>query len=260
MNRQPYKTVFSNHLLDAMRERVTRGEQILVLLNRRGYAPVLHCQDCGWKSECPHCSAYRVFHKLDRTLRCHHCGFTHPVPRACPSCGNLDISPLGRGTEQLEEHLAELLADVRRPDGSTLTIARIDADVPFSSYPDVDRIFTLIAGNGLDLEFEGHRSLAVHRRFVPHPYPCDVPTFCHLRDGPCRALNLFTRRGNWRATADILSSGAELAHPGPILLFALQGAADVNGHTLGEGDAAIAADSITADTEGFLYAARLFAQ
>ena len=128
MNRQPYKTVFSNHLLDAMRERVTRGEQILVLLNRRGYAPVLHCQDCDWKSECPHCSAYRVFHKLDRTLRCHHCGFTHPVPRACPSCGNLDISPLGRGTEQLEEHLAELLADVRRPNGEPIRIARIDAD------------------------------------------------------------------------------------------------------------------------------------
>jgi primosomal protein N' (replication factor Y) len=128
MNRQPYKTVFSNHLLDAMRARVTRGEQILVLLNRRGYAPVLNCNDCGWKSECPHCSAYRVFHKLDRTLRCHHCGFTQPVPRACPTCGNLDISPLGRGTEQLEEHLAELLADVRRPDGEPIRIARIDAD------------------------------------------------------------------------------------------------------------------------------------
>ena len=128
MNRQPYKTVFSAPLLDAIRERVARGEQTLVLLNRRGYAPVLHCVDCGWKSECPHCSAYRVFHKLDRTLRCHHCGFTQAVPRACPSCGNVDISPLGRGTEQLEEHLAELLADVRRPDGSPLTIARIDAD------------------------------------------------------------------------------------------------------------------------------------
>ena len=128
MNRQPYKTVFSHHLLDAMRERLARGEQILVLLNRRGYAPVLSCHDCGWKSECPHCSAYRVFHKLDRTLRCHHCGFTQPVPRACPSCGNVDISPLGRGTEQLEEHLAELLADVRRPDGEPIRIARIDAD------------------------------------------------------------------------------------------------------------------------------------
>lgn len=128
MNRQPRQTVFSAPLLQAMRERVARGEQTLVLLNRRGYAPVLHCTDCGWKSECQHCSAYRVFHKLDRTLRCHHCGFTQPVPRACPGCGNPDIRPLGRGTEQLEEHLAELLADVRRPDGSALTIARMDAD------------------------------------------------------------------------------------------------------------------------------------
>ena len=114
--------------IDAMRERVTRGEQILVLLNRRGYAPVLHCPDCDWKSQCPHCSAFRVFHKLDRTLRCHHCSFTQSVPRACPACGNADIQPLGRGTEQLEEHLAELLSDVRRTNGEPLRISRIDAD------------------------------------------------------------------------------------------------------------------------------------
>jgi primosomal protein N' (replication factor Y) len=69
-----------------------------------------------------------VFHKLDRTLRCHHCGFTERVPRACPACGNADIAPLGRGTEQLEEHLAELLASVRRPDGQAVQILRIDAD------------------------------------------------------------------------------------------------------------------------------------
>ena len=128
MNHQPKKTVFSSQLLDAMRERVTRGEQILVLLNRRGYAPVLHCPDCDWKSQCPHCSAFRVFHKLDRTLRCHHCSFTQSVPRACPACGNADIQPLGRGTEQLEEHLGELLSDVRRTDGEPLRISRIDAD------------------------------------------------------------------------------------------------------------------------------------
>ena len=128
MNHQPKKTVFSRQLLDAMRERVTRGEQILVLLNRRGYAPVLHCPDCDWKSQCPHCSAFRVFHKLDRTLRCHHCSFTQSVPRACPACGNADIQPLGRGTEQLEEHLGELLSDVRRTDGEPLRISRIDAD------------------------------------------------------------------------------------------------------------------------------------
>ena len=108
-------------LLAAITERVERSEQSLVLLNRRGYAPVLHCGDCGWKSGCPHCSAWRVFHKADRTLRCHHCGFTERVPRACPDCGNQDIAPVGRGTERLEEQLAEALPGAR--------IGRIDADV-----------------------------------------------------------------------------------------------------------------------------------
>jgi primosomal protein N' (replication factor Y) len=108
-------------LLEAVAERIERGEQSLILLNRRGYAPVLHCTDCGWKSGCPHCSAWRVFHKADRTLRCHHCGFAERVPRACPDCGNQDIAPVGRGTERLEEQLAEALPGAR--------VGRIDADV-----------------------------------------------------------------------------------------------------------------------------------
>ncbi len=128
MNPMPKKTVFSPPLLQAIGERVARGEQSLVFLNRRGYAPVLACNACDWKSECPNCSAYRVFHKIDRTLRCHHCGFTERVPRACPACGNVDIAPLGRGTERLEEHLADLLAGMTRPDGSPVRIARMDAD------------------------------------------------------------------------------------------------------------------------------------
>ena len=128
MEHQPKKTVLSPPLLNAIAERIARGEQSMLFLNRRGFAPVLHCGDCGWKSECPHCSAYRVFHKIDRTLRCHHCGFTQRVPRACPACGNLDITTIGRGTEQLEEQLAELLSHVKRPDGAPVRISRIDAD------------------------------------------------------------------------------------------------------------------------------------
>jgi primosomal protein N' (replication factor Y) len=128
MNHQPRKTVLSAPLIAAIQERVAKGEQSMLLLNRRGYAPVLHCADCGWKSECSHCSAFRVFHKIDRTLRCHHCGFTERVPRACPSCGNADIAPIGRGTEQLEEYLSELLIDVKRPNGQTVRVMRIDAD------------------------------------------------------------------------------------------------------------------------------------
>lgn len=112
--------VIAAPLLAALRQRLERGEQSLVLLNRRGYAPVLHCGACGWKSGCPHCSAWRVFHKGDRSLRCHHCGYTERVPRACPDCGNLDIQGLGRGTERLEEQLRTLLPGAR--------IARIDAD------------------------------------------------------------------------------------------------------------------------------------
>jgi len=112
--------VLAPALADALRLRIERGEQSLVLLNRRGYAPVLHCGACGWKSGCPHCSAWRVFHKSDRTLRCHHCGLAERVPRACPDCGNLDIAPIGRGTEKLEEQLGLLLPGAR--------VARIDAD------------------------------------------------------------------------------------------------------------------------------------
>ena len=129
MNQQPKgkgaHTALSPPLLAALQERIARGEQSLVFLNRRGYAPVLHCGECGWKSGCPHCSAWRVFHKLDRTLRCHHCGYTERVPRACPDCGNLDIAPIGRGTERLEEQLVQLL---RTPAGEPARIARIDAD------------------------------------------------------------------------------------------------------------------------------------
>jgi len=128
MNHQPKGAVLAPPLVAAMAERIERGEQCLVLLNRRGYAPVLACHDCGWKSACPHCSAYRVFHKLDRSLRCHHCGFAERVPRACPDCGNLDIAPVGRGTEQIEEQLAGLLAEVKRPNGAPARVARMDAD------------------------------------------------------------------------------------------------------------------------------------
>jgi primosomal protein N' (replication factor Y) len=128
MNLQLHRTVFSPQLLDAIGSRIARGEQSLVFLNRRGYAPVLACTACDWKSECPNCSAFRVFHKIDRTLRCHHCGYTERVPRACPACGNVDIAPVGRGTERLEETLGELLAQQRRPDGEPVRITRMDAD------------------------------------------------------------------------------------------------------------------------------------
>lgn len=128
MNHQPKQCVLAPALLESIAERAARGEQSMILLNRRGYAPVLACHACGWKSDCPHCSAHAVFHKIDRTLRCHHCGHSARVPYACPDCGNLDIAPVGRGTEQLEEQIAGLLADARRADGGPIRVLRLDAD------------------------------------------------------------------------------------------------------------------------------------
>ncbi len=118
-------SLLSTALVAAVQERIDRGEQSLLLLNRRGYAPVLQCSACGWKSGCPHCSAWRVFHKADRSLRCHHCGAAERVPRACPACGNLDLWAIGRGTERLEEQLLPLL---RGRDGGPPRLLRIDAD------------------------------------------------------------------------------------------------------------------------------------
>ena len=107
-------------VLAALQERLTRGEQSLVFLNRRGYAPVLMCPACDWISGCKRCSARMVLHLADRQLRCHHCGASTPVPRHCPSCGNADIHPFGRGTQRLEETLAARFPQAR--------ILRIDRD------------------------------------------------------------------------------------------------------------------------------------
>jgi len=110
----------SKPLVDAIADRLARGEQSLLFLNRRGYAPVLSCDACGWLSGCPRCSAYLVLHKPERRLRCHHCGYESRIPHHCPDCGNVDIAPLGRGTQRIEETLGELFPQAR--------VARIDAD------------------------------------------------------------------------------------------------------------------------------------
>lgn len=128
MRQQPTGCVLAPALLSAIAVRAARGEQSMLLLNRRGYAPVLTCHACNWTSDCPHCSAHAVFHKIDKTLRCHHCGHSTAVPYGCPACGNLDITPVGHGTEQLEEQLSQLLSKYPSANGPGLRILRIDAD------------------------------------------------------------------------------------------------------------------------------------
>ena len=110
----------SGPLVAALKTRLERGEQSLVFLNRRGYAPQLACDACGWVAGCPRCSAYVVLHKPERALRCHHCGWEARIPRSCPDCGNVDIAPLGRGTQRVEETLASAVPGAR--------VLRIDAD------------------------------------------------------------------------------------------------------------------------------------
>jgi len=107
-------------VVEALAERLARGEQSLVFLNRRGYAPVLMCPACDWVSGCRRCSTRMVLHLADRQLRCHHCGASTPIPRHCPSCGNADIHPFGRGTQRVEVTLAALFPQAR--------ILRIDRD------------------------------------------------------------------------------------------------------------------------------------
>ena len=104
----------------ALAATLQQREQSLVFLNRRGYAPVVACEACGWLSNCPHCAAFAVFHKPDRTLRCHHCGWSATVPRACPTCGNTALQGVGRGTQRIEESVQQLLPGAR--------VLRIDRD------------------------------------------------------------------------------------------------------------------------------------
>jgi len=120
IRRERLQNGVSEHLLRAIEARLQRGEQSLVFLNRRGYAPVLSCPSCGWVSKCPHCTANMVLHLADKRLRCHHCSFESGIPVACPDCGNQDIQPFGRGTQRLEETLGERFPDAR--------VLRVDRD------------------------------------------------------------------------------------------------------------------------------------
>jgi primosomal protein N' (replication factor Y) len=110
----------SSALAKGIEARLERGEQSLVFINRRGYAPVLACEACGWAAGCTRCTARMVLHAVGKRLRCHHCGLETAIPRACPTCGNVDLKPMGRGTQRVEETLAARFPGAR--------IVRIDRD------------------------------------------------------------------------------------------------------------------------------------
>lgn len=114
------KSGLSEKLLGAISVRLERGEQSLVFLNRRGYSPALICSSCSWTPHCKHCTSRLVLHLKDRRLRCHYCGYEESIPRSCPECGNLDLKPVGHGTQRIESELFEHFPEAR--------ILRIDRD------------------------------------------------------------------------------------------------------------------------------------
>jgi uncharacterized protein len=145
--------------------------------------------------------------------------------------------------------------------GWRFAVAEIAASGPFSHYENVDRLFTLIDGDGVDLEFEGGKTLAVHQPFVPHHFACDVATQCTLRSGAAKALNLFMARGAFQADAAIVDvKGVVNVGEGASLLFVLQGDVQCVDVKLAQWDAAQIASGETCVVTGIgakLYLATL---
>ncbi|WP_116326788.1 primosomal protein N' [Klebsiella aerogenes] len=117
---QQLQAGLSPALINRMRQHLQADNQVILFLNRRGFAPALLCHDCGWIAECPRCDSYYTLHQAQHHLRCHHCDSQRPIPRQCPSCGSTHLVPVGLGTEQLEQALAPMFPDV--------PISRIDRD------------------------------------------------------------------------------------------------------------------------------------
>ncbi|OAI21373.1 MULTISPECIES: primosomal protein N' [Methylomonas] len=172
----------SEPLVTAIGAELAEGRQVLLFLNRRGYAPVQICHDCGWVSRCHRCDANLVIHAGIHKLRCHHCGYEQALPRQCPACGVGELQALGLGTERIEETLKELFAGHRivRLDRDTTQckgalegylqqIHRGDADIVLGTqmlakghhFPNVTLVAILDIDSGLfSIDFRGGEKLA----------------------------------------------------------------------------------------------------
>jgi primosomal protein N' (replication factor Y) len=120
MRQQKAKQGLSLFLLEEIKKRLQSKEQVLIFVNRRGYAPVLLCHGCGWMAQCNHCSARLTLHSKKKILQCHHCDATQPVPTFCKQCGKESLVPVGVGTERLEETLQQHFPDAN--------VLRVDKD------------------------------------------------------------------------------------------------------------------------------------
>lgn len=130
--------VFSTELIEAVNGNLERGEQSILLLNRRGYHTYISCCDCKEPVSCPNCSVPMTYHKVNNRLICHYCGYSEDYVQKCPECGSTHLKASGMGTQRLEDELAEFFPNAR--------ILRMDADTTYSRYA-YDKRFTAF-GNG----------------------------------------------------------------------------------------------------------------
>jgi primosomal protein N' (replication factor Y) len=114
-------SLLTDHLRTEIDKTLAKGEQVILFLNRRSYAPFVICRDCGQRMECPNCAISLSFHRKDGKLRCHHCGYQIRPPETCPKCGSARLAPLGVGTERLEESVTALFPEAQ--------VARLDRDI-----------------------------------------------------------------------------------------------------------------------------------
>ncbi len=119
-HRKMMRGPFSPLLLTRIREAIERGEQAILFQNRRGFAPMIECRQCGWVPRCEHCDVSLTFYRNMNSLSCHYCGFTYTVPHECPACGNTELKSRGAGTEKIEDTIREIFPEAR--------VARMDLD------------------------------------------------------------------------------------------------------------------------------------
>ena len=118
--RKMMKGPFSPRLLEAIQESLDNNKQVILFQNRRGFVPIVECQDCGWIPKCEHCDVSLTMHKNINLLTCHYCGYTYAIPKVCPKCGGTHLRGRGFGTEKIEDQIMELFPEAK--------VARMDLD------------------------------------------------------------------------------------------------------------------------------------
>lgn len=204
----PRGAFLSIPLRDAITETLAKGEQAMLFLNRRGYAPLTLCRICGFRFECPHCSAWLVEHRGRGRLLCHHCGHSQPVPHACPSCGTEDaLVPCGPGVERVAEEAAALFPDAR--------LAIMASDL-LSSADAMKKLITEVQDRQIDL-LVGTQMMAKGHHFPHLTLVGIVDADLGLAGGDLRA-----GERTFQVLHQVAGRAGRAEHPGRVLMQTLQ--------------------------------------